>query len=98
MGEVKKVIEGAHTLETIEEIIATKEAVGYRFVRSDVQELDLRPVNIVVFENLGLERPKTRLRLSRKAPAAGPRPVWQGRMCVGDHLVQVAAYRDAEQD
>ena len=96
MAQEKKVIEGAHALETIEEIIATKEAVGYRFVRSDVQELDLRPANIAVFEDLGLERPKTRLRLTLAAPAAGaPRPVWQGKMCVAGHLVQVAAYRDA---
>lgn len=96
MAQVKKVIEGVHALDTIEEIIATKEAAGYRFVRSDVQELDLRPANIAVFENLGLERPRTRLRLTLKAPAAGPRPAWQGKMCVEEHLVQVAAYRDAE--
>jgi len=97
MAQVKKVIEGVHALDTIEEIIATKEAVGYRFVRSDVQELDLRPANIAVFENLGLDRPRTRLRLTLKAPAAGgPRPAWQGKMCVEEHLVQVAAYRDPE--
>lgn len=95
MAQVKKVIEGVHTLETIEEIIATKEAVGYRFVRSDVQERDLRPANIAVFENLGLERPRTRLRLTLAKPAAGgPHPAWQGPMCVSGHLVQVAAYRD----
>jgi len=96
MAQVKKVIACDNTLETIEEIIATKEAVGYRFVRSDVQERDQRPANIAVFENLGLERPRTRLRLTLGAPAAaGPAPVWQGTMCVGDLLVQVAAYRDA---
>lgn len=95
MAQVKKVIACANTLETIEEIIATKEAVGYRFVRSDVQERDQRPANIAVFENLGLERPRTRLRLILEALAAGPPPAWQGTMCVEDHLVQVAAYRDA---
>ena len=95
MAQVKKVIECIHPIETIEEIIATKEAVGYRFVRCDVLERDLRPANIAVFENLGLDRPKTRLRLTLAAPAAGgPHPAWQGTMCVADHLVQVAAYRD----
>ncbi len=95
MAQVKKVIEGVHALDTIEEIIATKEAAGYRFMRSDVQERDLRPANIAVFENLGLDRPRTRLRLTLDAPAAGgPRPAWQGTMCASNHLVQVAAYRE----
>jgi len=95
MAQVKKVIACANTLETIEEIIATKEAVGYRFVHSDVQERDQRPANIAVFEDLGLERPRTRLRLTLEAPTAGPPPAWQGTMCVEDRLVQVVAYRDA---
>ncbi|XYJ11867.1 hypothetical protein ACSUZJ_07710 [Telluria sp. B2] len=65
--------------------------------RKEVLVAILRPANIVVFENLGLERPQTRLRLSLDAPAAGgPPPAWQGTMCAGGRPVQVAAYRDAD--
>ncbi|MEW6025472.1 MAG: hypothetical protein AB1807_25425 [Pseudomonadota bacterium] len=94
MPEVQRIIEGALTLDRIEETIATKEAVGYRFVRNEVRQHEGRPANLASFEDLGLDPPPKRLEWTMKAPGVfDPAPDWEGEMCVENKVVAVRAFR-----